>query len=239
LLAQLTFHSATNPVRLGRPEDKVTMNKKLTLLALAAVTATLTALPAVVSAQEVHFDTATTFSGTGGASSLVAESEPTITCATSLTDGSINSGGTTGFIDIEYLQCHATVFGLTAQCHTPDALKNNEIHEHGSFHLVTISSGTPGMLLTAGPTEIICAGISNTYVEGNVIGTVTSPKCGETSSKIGLSFSATGTTQSHGIYTGLSYDLIARTGVGGTAKTAALNGTLTLTTNTANTLTCT
>jgi hypothetical protein len=217
------------------------MNKKLVLLALAVASAALFALPPAASAAELHLDTATSFTGTGGASSIVAESEPTITCeSTDVTNGTISAGGTTGTFHLDFTGCHASVFGLTAKCHTTGSALDNTTTASGTFHIITQSSSLIVILLTIAPSEIICAGISSTYVEGNVIGTITSPKCGETSSKLSLSFSATGSTQNHLEYTGKKYDLIARTGgSGGTARTAGLNGTSTLTANTAGTLTCT
>jgi len=100
------------------------------------------------------------------------------------------------------------------------------------------------MLVTTNTTETICETFgfsSTTHLTGNVIGTITIPKCSESSNKLGLSFSATGSTQNHLEYTGTKYDLIARTGAGGSgeAKTVSLNTTATLTANTAGTLTCT
>jgi hypothetical protein len=217
------------------------MTKKMMLLALAVASAALFAFPALASAAENHLDTATSFTGTGGAGSLVAESEPTITCESHHVEkGTISAGGTTGTMTLDFTGCHATIFGLTAKCHTTGSALDNTIASSGTFHFITSPPNVAAVLVTTTPTDIICAGISNTYVEGNIIGTVTSPKCGETSNKMSLSFSATGSKQNHLEYTGKNYDLIARTGgSGGTAKTAGLNGTSTLTSNVAGTLTCT
>jgi hypothetical protein len=217
------------------------MGKKLVLLALAVVSAALFALPAIASAAEIHLDTATTFTGTGGAGSLVAEGEPTITCeSTDANNGVINAGGTTGSMVLVFTGCHTSVFGFTAKCHTTGSALDNTIASGGTWHIFKSFAVAPDILVTANPTEVICAGISSTYVEGNIIGTITSPKCGESSNKMSLSFSATGSTQNHLAYTGKNYDLLARTGgSGGTARTAGLNSTATLTSNVAGTLTCT
>lgn len=212
------------------------MNRRLMLLT-AVVSMLMLTIPSISSAQEIHVEGGTTFSGSGGAASFAATGEPTITCEASLNSGSINSGGTTGFLGNEYLGCHATVLGFTVQCHTPDGLKNNEIHQHGSFHFVTISSSKPAMLVTSGATEVICAGISNTRIEGNLIGTITSPACGASSSFVSVSFSSTGSTQDHRSYTGINYDLKAQTS-GGSQLTAASSQNWTISTSSSK-LSCT
>jgi hypothetical protein len=217
------------------------MGKKLVLLALAAVSVALFAMPTVASAAENHFDTATTFTGTGGPGSIVVKEEPTLTFeALDINNGTISAGGTTGTMTLDFTGCHGSVFGLTAKCHTTGSALDNTVGTSATFHMITVSPGVPAILLTLAPFEVIVAGISSMYFEGNLIGTITSPKCGETSNKMSLSFSATGSTQNHLNYTGLPYDLIARTGgPGGAPRTAGFNASATLTTNTPGTLTCT
>ena len=222
------------------------MSKKMMLLALAVASAALFALPTFASAQEIHFDTATSFTGTGPASSLLATGEPTISCAsTDITNGVINAGGTTGSLTIDDTGCSApNPFGGTAPCKTKGAPLSNTIATGGTFHLITIKSGVPGILLTMNTTEFECSVFGFafvTHVTGNLIGTITSPACGASSNQIKLSFSAFESTQSHLEYTGTKYDLIAKTGAGGTgeARTLGLNFTATLTANTVGTLTCT
>jgi len=226
------------------------MSKKMMLLALAVASAALFALPAFASAEEIHLDTATTFTGTGPAGTLVASGEPTISCTTTdVTNGVINAGGTTGSMTLDFTGCSApNPLGGTAPCKSKEAPLSNTIATKGTFHLITWknTSGTafPAVLVTAETTEFECSvfGFSIiTHVTGNVIGTITSPKCGESSNKMGLSFSATGSTQNHLEYTSTKYDLIAKTGAGGSGepRTAGLNSTATLTANTAGTLTCT
>lgn len=98
---------------------------------------------------------------------------------------------------------------------------SNTITTSGTFHLITISAAVPGMLVTTKEFTIECVNFSTIHVTGNVIATITSPKCGESSKTLGLSFTATSTTQNHLTYTGIKYDLQARTGAG-EEKTAAL-----------------
>jgi hypothetical protein len=215
------------------------MIKKIMLLALAAASFALFALPALASAQEIHLDTAATFTGTGGAGSLVAEGEPTITCeSTEVNNGTISTGGTTGTMNLDFKGCHTSVFGLTAKCHTTGSAADNTVASGGTFHLIKLANGSPAVLVTANTTVVVCAGISNTHVEGSIIGTITSPACEASSSTMTLNFTRTGFTQDHELYTGASYGLTATT-IGGSAKPAALNTEVTLNADAVGTLTCT
>ena len=54
------------------------MSKKMMLLALAV--AALFAIPSAASAQEIHFNGVTTFTGSGPAGFLTAANEPKISC---------------------------------------------------------------------------------------------------------------------------------------------------------------
>jgi hypothetical protein len=217
------------------------MSKKIMLLALAVASFAMFALPAAASAQEIHLENVTQFSGTAGAGSLTAEGEPTITCESGDVSGSASAGGTTGTIKLDFTGCHTTVFGFTAKCHTSGSALDNTIQTSGTFHLITIPTvpTKPGILVTTETVSIICAGISNTIVHGNVIGTITSPACGTESTEMTTKFAAVGTAQEHSTYTGVKYDLTATTGEGGAAKTAALTSTGTTKSETKGKLNCT
>jgi hypothetical protein len=214
------------------------MSKKMMLLALAVASMAMFALPAVASAQEDHVDGITVFNGAGGAVTLSASGEPTITCEFSHVEGSVNSGGTTGFINFAFTGCHVNVI-FTIPCHSPSGLVNNEITwNNGSFHIITINN-KPGIMVTPGLIVIECAGISTVMVSGNgVIGTITSPACNVESKEMTVAFSATGTTQNHIAYTGVNYDLNAQTS-GGSALTAGLTNTLTVSGASKGKVTCT
>jgi hypothetical protein len=88
-------------------------------------------------------------------------------------------------------------------------------------------------------TTIVCAGITNTITGGNVIGTVTAPKCGESSKEMTTKFEATGASQTHKLYTGTTYNLTSKTGESGTVKAAGLVTTGTTKSETAGKLNCT
>jgi hypothetical protein len=199
------------------------------------------ALPAAASAQEIHLEGITSFEGSAGAGNLTAEGEPVITCESGDVSGSVLGGGTTGSITLDFTGCHTSVFGLTAKCHTSGSALDNTIASSGEFHLVTIGSEKPGILVTPVVTTVICAGISNTVTGGNIIGTITSPACGGTSASMTTQFTATGPAQEHTSYTGTTYTLTAKTGISGTPKTAGLNSTATVNSSTGaeGTLNCT
>jgi hypothetical protein len=215
------------------------MSKKTMLLALTVASMTMFALPAAAAAAELHWEGVSSFSGDATAGSLVAEGEPTITCETGHVTGTPSAGGTTGTISFDFTGCHTTVFGLTAKCKTNTAGGlDNTMKAHGTYHLITTTDG-PAMLITFETKTLICAGISNTITHGNLIGTIISPKCGETSNKMTINFSATGTSQDHKLYTGVNYDLTATTGEGGAAKTAAWSTLWHIESPTAGKLNCT
>jgi hypothetical protein len=214
------------------------MSKKMMLLALAVASMTMFALPAASSAQEIHLEGASTFSGDATAGSLTAEGEPTITCETGDVEGTVSAGGTTGSTSLDFTGCHTTVFGFTAKCHTSGSALDNTIQTSGTFHMITTSDG-PAILVTNETVTVVCAGISNTIVHGDVIGTITSPACGVASTTMTINYAAHENVQTHDVYTGVTHALTATTGSGGAAKTAGLN-TLTHTESpTAGTLNCT
>jgi len=223
------------------------MSKKMMLLALAVVSAAFFALPAIASAEEIHLEPGNgeAFEVTGPGGELRAESEPTITCEKTDGKGNFDVGSsTTGTTELDFTGCHTTIFGFTAKCRSEGSALDNTIATKGTFHLITTETTAktfvPAILVTPVTTKIVCAGISSVTVTGNVIGTITSPKCGESSKTVGLSFTATGTKQDHIVYTGKEYDLKAYTGSETTnEKTAALVGTATNTTTNAQKLNCT
>jgi len=123
------------------------------------------------------------------------------------------------------------VVGFTASCNTSGAASGT-IASGGTFHLILLGAVTPGILLTTNTLKMACAGMSTITTSGNVIGTITSPKCGVSSKTLTLSFTATGSTQNHLTYTGTKYDLSSSTStelvtsalVGNTSNTQANAG---------------
>jgi len=215
------------------------MSKKTILLVLAVISAAFCAVPAMASAQEIHFEPAESFTISGGGGEFRASGEPTITCTKIEGSGSFNVGSTTtGSVTGDSTGCHTEVFGFTASCKSEGAATAGTIASSGTFHLITISSGVPGVLGTGTTTKVTCAGISTITASGNGIATITSPKCGETSKTLTLSATATGSTQNHLSYTGVNYDTVAQTG-SGENKTSAGIGTETNTQSNPGKLNCT
>jgi hypothetical protein len=220
---------------------KVIMSKKMMLLALAVVSAAAVAVPAGASAQEIHLLNVTSFSGTFSTATLTVQDEPVITCGNAVgqnhVTGSVSAGGTTGNITLDLTECHIVVLGLTWKCQSAAAPIANTIILSGVFHLITINE-RPGILVTPVPITVECEHSTPLNVAGNVIGTITSPACGVASNNMTFTFSASGPTQEHKTYTGVSYNLTSQTGTG-TIKEAGLSAEPTVSSATAGTLDCT
>jgi hypothetical protein len=218
------------------------MSKKMMLLALAV--AALFALPSGASAQEIHFSGVTTFTGTGPAGALTAVKEPKISCTATSASGSFNAGSsTTGSVNLTFTGCTAEVIGIKGSCKTVGD-EAGVITSSGTFHLITTPTSKPGILVTPVTTTLICLGFSRVEVTGNgVIGTITSPDCGASSTQLKVSFEVEGEAQKHIEYTGVKYDLSADTenekGETTSTATAALSSSATLTSEKSGTLECT
>jgi len=215
------------------------MSKKMMLLALAVVSAAAFALPAGASASEIHLTNVASFTGTFGNGTLTAKEEPVITCeGPNHVTGTVNAGGTTGNMELDFTACHTSIGGFTVKCRTTGSPLDNTIKSAGVFHLIT-SNEKPAILVTPEHTTVVCAGISNTTVTGNIIGTITSPACNTASKSMTIKFTATGSSQDDKSYTGLNYNLTSQTGTSGTIKEAGLASESTTESATAGTLDCT
>lgn len=215
------------------------MHKVTKLIILLAAGVVMFALSTSASAQETHITGITSFTGSGGSSSLAASGEPTLTCESMhVQNGTIETGGTTGSMYFDFTGCHKNVFGFTVKCRTAGSPLDNTVTMSGTFHMITFGSNKPALLMTPVSTVVECAGIAKTTISGSVIGTITSPACGGESKGFSVSFSATGSTQNHILYTGSSHDLVSQTG-GGSPNTAGLNLGLTLSSISWGTLVCT
>ena len=195
------------------------MSKKMMLLALAVAAAALFALPAAASAVELHWTNTQAFTGTSGAGTLAAEGEPTISCTSGDISGTPSAGGTTGTITFDFTGCTDSIFH--ASCHTANSGLSNTIATKGTYHLVTLPTSRPGILVTPVETTITCAGFFTTTMKGNLLGEITNPVCGGENYEMAMSFAATGPGQFDTIYTGGQYNLTSTTS-GGTAKRSGL-----------------
>ena len=209
------------------------MSKKTMLLALAACSALLLAVPALASASEWHISKTGTFSISGGASNLTTASGLVTEC-TSVSGSGEYTTTTTGTLQLIFHGCTGSGTNCTSTGQPTGTIKTNVL----PFHNVEIPTGKPGILITPssitgvpttgqGPyaTYTCASGLIKVEVFGNgVLGTVTSPGCGGEDTKATLSFkkSANG-VQEHLSYTNTTYDLFAKVN-GGSHVTAAMEG---------------
>jgi hypothetical protein len=213
------------------------MSKK-TMLAALTVSAALCAVPGFASGQEIHFEGISSFQGTGSASSLTTNAEPTLTCESTDLSGSVGAGGTTGSMTLDLTGCHASVFGITVKCRSEASALDNTVQTTGTFHLITYDSH-PAVLTTPASITLVCAGLSSITVSGSGIATISSPACGAESKVLKLAFTASGSTQEDRLYTGVEHDLKLQTGSSGSQVTAATVQTWSISSETAGKLNCT
>jgi len=226
--------------------------KKLVLLALAAVSAVLFALPAVASAGEWEVDPAgVTFTAVNsGITVLTTSNNETVTCTGSSGSGAYNATSkTTGTIELSFTGCTESVFGSSCS-NTATAGKITTTTVTFTNEYVTDNKTSPGVTLKGTGAEehfatFTCAsGGVEIKVTGTVMGQLEANECGTTSTTHKLEFNSI----SHGVQehtkvtgTGTSiYDLSARvkTIFGTNTYTASQDGTGILTFSQAATVTC-
>ena len=204
------------------------------LFALVAITAWVLSLPAIATSQEIHLEsgTGTQFGGNANSTTaLKASGEPTITCGTYFVEGELTSE-TTAKLGFDLYECHITILGVTQHCHSSGSPLINTIGSINVAHLITTSSGAPGILVTPPFPTVICGtGLAERKIQitgSGLIGTVTSPGCNTSNGSLTLSFKTNGSGgQEHVSYTGNTYDLLLAT-EGGSDVTAGLEGEFTL-----------
>lgn len=159
------------------------------LLALMSISAAAFALPSAAMAEDVPLHVVpkptTPVPGSGGAATLSVVNGSILTCKEVTGSGTAETSTTGTYHLIFKNDCTARVGSVTASC--------SEITAHGIGHLVTLPGKVPGMLLTPTPetgqfAKFTCGGIFSFTIAGNgIIGKITSPACG------GSSTTATGT----------------------------------------------
>jgi len=195
----------------------------MTLLGIAVLSAALFALPAVAAAQEMEVDpgAGTQFTVSGGATSLTAAGEPTITCETIGGEGEQLSK-TKGTVLLDLKGCHYINLGLTIPCRSTNAVLKNTIAFSEIFHFI-IYNNKPAALFTSFPT-ITCEDGTKIEIGGKgLIGTITAPACNVESKTMTIKFAVAGGKQEHMLYTGANYDLTYTT-EGVSTVTAAFSG---------------
>jgi len=225
------------------------MTKKIMLLALAAVSAAVFAMPAVASAEDIPLHLNPTPAGNQAIDDVGANPTLTTTGGTKIECGSFSgnatfeAGGTTGHMTLTFgpngdgtVPCASS--GFKCNSNPPLAAAGTIITTELPFHLVTLPNKKPGVLVTPNPTEprsfahIECAGgLVKFTVEGNgVIGTITEPACEGTSNMATIDFNATGNgVQEHKKVEGTETEYTLKKGTENAAQDAT--GTLTLSGN--------
>jgi hypothetical protein len=228
------------------------MNKKLMLLAAGAMaTLAFTLLPAVASAGEFTGDckSGATCSATvaGGAASLGNTAGETISCTSVSGSASLTSGTSTGLIFLTFHGCKETATFFKFSCNSPGQQSGTIATGGLVAHLVYLGLATKlpaGILITNVKATFSCAGFSNKTVTGNVIGEITNPNCGSSSTSHQVTFSS---FIQHGnqqwvqvTHQGTVFDLISNNDAGGSYSTSSLVGGMNLTYqfSEAATLTC-
>ncbi|HVD40074.1 MAG TPA: hypothetical protein VNC16_03605 [Solirubrobacterales bacterium] len=241
------------------------MNKKLMLLALAAVSAAMFALPAAASAGTWSVSSIEKFTTHSGATTLTlrpnseGESVSEVTCTTSTGSGKYTTSTTGEELTLTFTGCTVpSPFG-TLNCNTSGQasgtikttdLKFDNIMIESTAQKPTVvgpphqPAGLPGILITANNNHFAsftCGGFIAIDVEGNGIVGEIERGCGTSATTAGLNFasSSTGVQKYTQITTtGTVYDLSAKDTFTGVTRTASMDGTGTVTFPKSQTITC-
>ncbi len=164
------------------------MNKKMMLLALAAVSAAMFALPAMASAGTWHFEKAggikvNTFTGTGGVSEWTTTNGLTLKATSTTVHGEFETT-TTGTITLTF---HGFVGLFGVHCTTAGQPTGTVVSTKLTFHLVHLepAKNKPGILITPNHTtgnflHFECGGVKQTWAGNGLLGELVapSPPCG-------------------------------------------------------------
>jgi len=201
------------------------MSKKIMLLALAAVSAAMFALPSMAMAEDIPVHVVPTPTAastiTGGVSTLQAKGGLKVTCK-AVNGKATWASSTTGKINLTFSNdCTENLFGT--EC---GSIATTELE----FHLVTLPGNVPGILITSNAghfaTFICTGGFVKVVVSGNgIIGRIISPACGAESSTSTVKFEQVGGVQSQKTVAGTetSYHLESATN-GGAKEEAGQTG---------------
>ena len=192
--------------------------KKMMLLALAAASVAMFALPAVASAgePEVHCNGGAVcgaFNTAGGASTL-SSGNLTVTCTSNTGAGNFASKKA-GTFALTFHGCKDSIFG--SQCNSTGQPAGTIKTGTMNFKNVYLTHGKTVPGVTVGPvnTTFTCFfGVSHHAVTGSVLVTLSNPKCGGSAATMTLAFEAV----AHG---NQKHDFVTGTG---TAHTLLDNG---------------
>jgi hypothetical protein len=211
--------------------------KKMILLALAAASVAMFALPAVASAGTWHIEppggvTTTTFTVSGGAGTLTS-SGGNVSCLSTGGSGHYENT-TTGTMTITFHGCTTEIFGSKVHCQTSGqptgTITTTKLPIHNVILDVTAGGvKDPGILVTpaAGSFAHFNCSIASVTVEGNgLLGQLTKPACGASSNVATVEFTDIAGAQEwkQVTTTGTSYGLIRS----GNPAVMQTNATITL-----------
>ncbi|HKF81827.1 MAG TPA: hypothetical protein VKB23_02550 [Solirubrobacterales bacterium] len=232
------------------------MNKKAMLLALAAISVGLMALPAIAGATTAHLSGTSTFTISGGTGQLVTTSGSTIHCTSTAGSGNFTTT-TSGTVDLTFHGCKDKTFGFN--CTTAGQPAGTIVPPQANVDLIMVThngSTKPAVLIKPKTTQSLtttradgqkallfasftCFGVTTEVFGNGIIGTITHPACGTSSTTAGLEFQqASNGHQTHTTSTGVSYYLESKLG-GGAHEKASITSSATITFPAARTLTCT
>ncbi|HVD39470.1 MAG TPA: hypothetical protein VNC16_00505 [Solirubrobacterales bacterium] len=217
------------------------MNKKLMLLAAAALSAlALAVLPTLASAEEYEAHcrwpsglpkSVCEYSITGGFAELSDTSGLRIHCKTVGGTGQLTSTTSTGTAILQFKECTDFVFGT--ECNNQGAGTKQINTNTFTSHLVNIDPTpitTPGILLTAVNVTFSCPAIGvKKTVTGNIIGHMINPGavCNKEVSTFEMNFQKAANGQQtvkQVTTTGTIFDLISNNDAGGSYLTSAQTG---------------
>jgi hypothetical protein len=230
---------------LRTKENTMKFSRRSAVLGFALLALIATAAPSALAVTPEVDGGGTNVSAHSAGSTMTMNGEPTITCATGFGSGKRISS-TTGEGELLMTGCHTFVFGFKVNCTSEGKPGGQIVVQNSVTHLVYLDENHTKVGALATPpasgvfTKFTCAGISTIEVKGNgVLGEVTSPKCGQTSTSATVVARATGSTQEYRQIeeTGTFYELKAATS-GGEFKSAGTNWTVTGKSVEAGTLTC-
>jgi len=218
------------------------MNKKITLFALAAVSAAVLALPSMAMAVEedipIHVvpKPAVASPITGGVWTMQTKSGTNLTCK-EVKGSATWASTTTGKTNLTFQNdCTENLFGTSC-----GGISTTELE----FHLVTLPNSKPGVLITPNAGHMVTLTCTGGFVKivfrGNgLIGTIVSPSCGGESTTATVTFSQTAGVQNHKTVAGTATEYFLEASVnGGPFVEAGWSETMTMTFESKKKLECT
>jgi hypothetical protein len=186
--------------RSAGSERKVSMNKKLMLLAAGVLTAlAFAAFPALASAGEYTADCELgagkvctgSVSGVGGV--IANTKNETVSCTNVEGTATVTGGTSTGTLELNFNGCRETTTIFKFSCNS--AGKFSGVITTGNLvsHIVNLAdsfpNGTePGILITNVNVTFECTGFAKKTVTGNVMGSMPIAHCNSSSASHSLSF---------------------------------------------------